>query len=93
MAKQSKQNLKNRKEKFIRKEVIFLNIRLKDIREARNMSQDDIAKQIGVSQQFISRVERGNKSISLDLAVEIADFLNVSLDEIAGRTVKQNLES
>ncbi|MBR7085322.1 MAG: helix-turn-helix transcriptional regulator [Oscillospiraceae bacterium] len=70
-----------------------MNIRLKDIREARNMSQDDIAKQIGVSQQFISRVERGNKSISLDLAVEIADFLNVSLDEIAGRTVKQNLES
>lgn len=62
-----------------------MNIRLKDIREARNMSQDDIAKQIGVSQQFISRVERGNKSISLDLAVEIADFLNVSLDEIAGR--------
>ena len=70
-----------------------MNIRLKDIRETRNMSQDDIAKQIGVSQQFISRVERGNKSISLDLAVEIADFLNVSLDEIAGRTVKQNLES
>jgi transcriptional regulator with XRE-family HTH domain len=76
--------------------VIFLDIRLKDIREARNMSQDDIAKQIGVSQQFISRVERGNKSISLDLAAEIADFLNVSLDEIAGRQnpeVNPNLEN
>lgn len=73
-----------------------MNIRLKDIREARNMSQDDIAKQIGVSQQFISRVERGNKSISLDLATEIADFLNVSLDEIAGRQkteVNQKLEN
>jgi len=73
-----------------------LDIRLKDIREARNMSQDDIAKQIGVSQQFISRVERGNKSISLDLAAEIADFLNVSLDEIAGRQnpeVNPNLEN
>lgn len=73
-----------------------MDIRLKDIREARNMSQDDIAKQIGVSQQFISRVERGNKSISLDLAAEIADFLNVSLDEIAGRQnpeVNPNLEN
>ena len=71
----------------------FLNIRLKDIRESRNMSQDDIARQIGVSQQFISRVEKGNKSISLDLAAEIADYLNVSLDEIAGRTpAKQELE-
>ncbi|MBR1528558.1 MAG: helix-turn-helix transcriptional regulator [Oscillospiraceae bacterium] len=70
-----------------------MDIRLKDIREARNMSQDDIAKQIGVSQQFISRVERGNKSISLDLAAEIADFLNVSLDEIAGRNKQKNLEN
>lgn len=70
-----------------------MNIRLKDIREARNISQDDIAKQIGVSQQFISRVERGNKSISLDLAAEIADFLNVSLDEIAGRNKQKNLEN
>ena len=70
-----------------------MNIRLKDIRESRNMSQDDIARQIGVSQQFISRVEKGNKSISLDLAAEIADYLNVSLDEIAGRTpAKQELE-
>ena len=64
-----------------------MNICLRAIREARNISQEDIAKQIGVSQQFISRVEKGNKPISLDLAVEIADFLNVSLDEIAGRTV------
>jgi len=70
-----------------------LNIRLKDIREARNISQDDIAKQIGVSQQFISRVERGNKSISLDLAAEIADYLDISLDEIAGRNKQKNLEN
>lgn len=70
-----------------------MNIRLKDIREARNISQDDIAKQIGVSQQFISRVERGNKSISLDLAAEIADYLDISLDEIAGRNKQKNLEN
>lgn len=62
-----------------------MQIRLKEVRESRDMTQSDIAKQIGVSQQFISRVEKGNKSMTFDLAIEIADFLNVSLDEIAGR--------
>ncbi|MBR1528624.1 MAG: helix-turn-helix transcriptional regulator [Oscillospiraceae bacterium] len=60
--------------------------RLKDVRESRNATQEQIAKQIGVSQVFISRVEKGTKKISLDLAAEIADYLDVSLDEIAGRT-------
>lgn len=73
-----------------------MKICLKDVRESRAVTQEAIAKQVGVSQQFISRVERGNKSISLDLAAEIADYLNVSLDEIAGRQkpeTKTNLEN
>ena len=60
--------------------------RLKDVRKSRHVTQEEIAKQIGVSQVFVSRVEKGTKKISLDLATEIADYLDVSLDEIAGRT-------
>ena len=63
---------------------------LEDIRKAKNITQEDIAQHIGVSQQFISRVEHGTKSISFDLASEIADFLNVTLDELAGRERKEN---
>jgi len=62
-----------------------LEIRLKDVRESRNVSQEDVAQHIGVSQQFISRVEHGTKDMSFSLATEIADYLNVSLDELAGR--------
>ncbi len=62
-----------------------MEIRLKDVRESRNVSQKDVAQHIGVSQQFISRVERGTKDMSFSLATEIADYLNVSLDELAGR--------
>lgn len=62
-----------------------MEIRLKDVRESRNVSQEDVAQHIGVSQQFISRVEHGTKDMSFSLATEIADYLNVSLDELAGR--------
>lgn len=70
-----------------------MEIRLKDVRESRNVSQEDVAQHIGVSQQFISRVERGTKQISLDLASDVADYLDVSLDEIAGRTKTQTPEN
>ena len=70
-----------------------MEIRLKDVRESRNVSQEDVAQHIGVAQQFISRVERGTKSISLELASDVADYLDVSLDEIAGRAKTQKSEN
>ncbi len=73
-----------------------MEIRLKDVRESRNVIQEAVAQHIGVSQQFISRVEKGTKQISLDLASDVADYLGVSLDEIAGRQKpesNQNLEN
>lgn len=73
-----------------------MEIHLKEVRESRNVTQEAVAQHIGVSQQFISRVEKGTKQISLDLASDIADYLSVSLDEIAGRLKSesnQNLEN
>lgn len=73
-----------------------MEIRLKDVRESRNVTQEEIAQHIGVTQTYISRVEKGTKQISLDLASDVADYLGVSLDEIAGRQKpesNQNLEN
>lgn len=58
---------------------------LKAVRESKNATQEEVANQIGVTKAFISRVEKGSKDINLTLASEIADYLGVSLDDIAGR--------
>lgn len=60
---------------------------LKDVRTAKKVKATELAEHIGVSKAFISRVEHGTKDMSFSIAIEIADFLNVSLDEIAGRTI------
>ncbi len=62
-----------------------MDIRLKSIRKEKKITQRDIAKHIGVTPSFISRVENDTKDISFKLALQIADYLNVSLDELAGR--------
>ena len=69
---------------------------LKDIRTAKGITQESVANHVGVTNTFISRVEHGTKDMSFSLAIEIADYLNVSLDEIAGRKkseVNPNLEN
>ncbi len=59
---------------------------LKNIRTLRNITQIELAEQVGVTQKHISQIEHGITNMSFPLACEIADYLNVSLDELAGRT-------
>ena len=60
--------------------------RLKRLRTAEQLSQEKIAKLIGVNQPSVNRYERGITSPSLDVLLWYADFFDVSMDFIFGRT-------
>lgn len=60
--------------------------RLKDLKEDEELKQCNIAKIIGVSENQYGRYERGECDIPLEKALILADYYNVSLDYIAGRT-------
>ncbi|MDE5994950.1 MAG: helix-turn-helix domain-containing protein [Oscillospiraceae bacterium] len=60
--------------------------RLKDLREDKDLTQAQIAKVIGTSQQHYGKYESGKIVIPFDRVIILADFYNVSLDYIAGRT-------
>lgn len=52
------------------------------MREKKNISQGDLAKLLNVSRQAISKFERGEKVPSIERAVEIAQALDITLDEL-----------
>lgn len=52
------------------------------MREKKNLSQGDLASMLKISRQAISKFERGEKVPSLERAVEIAQALEVTLDEL-----------
>lgn len=58
---------------------------LKELRIKNNISQADIARHLDVSKSLICRFEKGTKDISFSLAGNVADLLDCSLDELAGR--------
>lgn len=59
--------------------------KIRQMREARGMTQQDLARTIGVSQATVSDWERGEKNPDLVRAVKLADLFNTSLDVIYGR--------
>lgn len=62
---------------------------LKDLREEKNLTQNELAKLICVSRSSINAYENNTNDPSLDVLVKIADFFNVSLDYLLGRTLER----
>lgn len=56
--------------------------RLKVLRAERNMSQSDLAREIGVSRKTISTIEVGRFAPSTVIALRMARFFNVTVEDI-----------
>ena len=58
--------------------------RLTTVRKQKKISQDELAKAIGVHAPVIGRYERGEVKPSIEVAYKIASVLGVSLDFLVG---------
>ena len=58
------------------------NLRLKAARAARDMSQDQLAKAVGVSRQTINAIEKGDYNPTINLCRSICRVLVKTLDEL-----------
>lgn len=59
--------------------------RLRLLRQARNITQARLAELLEVSPRVYNRWEKGGNVPHFDTIVKIADILQVTLDELAGR--------
>lgn len=62
--------------------------RLRDMREDKDLKQRELAEMLNVSQTTYSRYESGELDIPRAALIKLADFYNVSVDYILGRTDK-----
>lgn len=61
-------------------------LRLKDLREDKDLLGKNVAKIVGLSQQQYSRIENGNSLITHDKLIKLANFYGTSVDYILGLT-------
>ncbi len=64
--------------------TIELGNRLAELRKQHGLSQEELADQLGVSRQAISKWERGEASPDTDNLIELARIYGISLDELLG---------
>ena len=57
-------------------------LRIKTAREAKGLTQENLAALVDLSSTHISVIERGMKTVSLDTFVAIANALDVSADTL-----------
>ena len=56
--------------------------RIRDLREDKDLTQTQLAKEINVSQRTYSYYENGERTIPPEILVALAKFYNVSVDYI-----------
>lgn len=61
-------------------------MRLKELRQKHNISQLKLAMDLSMNQNTISRYETGEREADYKTLIKIADYFNVSIDYLLGRT-------
>ncbi len=59
-----------------------LRTRIKELRARYDLTQEDLAKKVGVRRETILFIEKGNYNPSLNLAHDIAKALHSTIDEL-----------
>ena len=59
-----------------------LGLRLKEIRKARGLTQEALAEKVDLSPQYLSRLEAGHQSPSLETVARLAEALDMELWEL-----------
>lgn len=67
--------------------IIFPNIR--NLREDHDKKQQELADYLNIKQTTYSKYELGKINIPIEVFMKLADYYNVSIDYIVGRSNKK----
>ena len=65
--------------------------RIRNLREDKDLSQNEIAKILNCSQTTYSRYETGDLNIPVDSLIKLAIYFNTSIDYLTGLTDEKSL--
>ncbi|MFN3341968.1 MAG: helix-turn-helix domain-containing protein [Flavobacteriales bacterium] len=66
----------------IMEELTAIHIRIRSLREARNISQDQIAERLGISPRSYARLESNDVDLTVERLIRIAEIMDIKPIEI-----------
>ncbi|AQQ55425.1 helix-turn-helix domain-containing protein [Planococcus lenghuensis] len=67
-------------------EIVSIGERIRILREQRNLSDGEFAKELGIAKSTVWAYEDGKKLLTVPHLIRIAEFLGVSADSLLGRS-------
>ena len=68
-----------------------MHTRIKELRLEKGESQIKVSTVLGIDQSYYSKIELGKHEIRITDLIRIAEYFNVSLDYLVGRTNKKEV--
>ncbi|SFN22814.1 DNA-binding transcriptional regulator, XRE-family HTH domain [Izhakiella capsodis] len=85
LTRQQRNAMNTRDEHFFRE----MGARIALARKALQLTQQQLAEQLGIAQQTMAHYEGGRLKVSASLLPQLAQILNLSLDELLGLPVRR----
>jgi len=63
-------------------DYVTLGLNIRRIRRMRDYTQEKLSEQVGISPVFLSQIENASRKPSLETVVNIANSLNVMIDDL-----------
>lgn len=70
----------------------MVNFRLKELRKSKNISQLKLALDLNMNQNSVSRYENLEREADYTTLIKLADYFDVSLDYLLGRTDEKQMK-
>lgn len=67
--------------------------KIKDLREDNDLTQQDIASALNISQRAYSHYENGTRNLPIEILIQLSRFYNVSTDYILGLSSQKLIPS
>ena len=65
--------------------------RIKDLRTDADMSQKQLSEILHISQRSYSHYETGSRNIPVEMLIRLANYYDISVDYLVGRTDKKEM--
>lgn len=68
--------------KLVELNYVEIGDRIRELRQMHNLSQTQLADQLGVTSAYMSRVEHGISRLTLEKVVQLSQILSISVDQL-----------
>ena len=65
-------------------------MRIRDLREDRDLTQQTIANYLHIKQNTYSQYENGQRQIPIEILIKLARYFDTSIDYLVGETDEKN---